>query len=726
MSSQASKMKDPRTPWGGPQSKSDLPQVKKAAAILFALTNPVAGVLWAVFAFLFSRPAVLRRGRTWILFVVPIVLGVVLVLIGEVAAYLTPWRESAHALRAGIPKGGVLHAKDADPLGALGTMWAQRWAELVAAQIPFGAALGGTLAGYGAMRRARYRSHWREERDDAAEAWKDAPKVQKKAAKLDTAPPPKARTFTRATKAGGAGTSFRDLAMPLGLDVAGRRVEVTGAHLMSHVVVTGPSGYGKSNTLARLLRGWLVEWKAHKFPAVVLDFKGDPELANAARAYARASGRQCHVVTLGGGTTYAPLRRGNSEEVASRLMNVLENGQGGGFSEPHYRVLGERMLIAAMTVLDALIDAKATHDDGRAWRRELGDIAALMNVAALTEAATKANTEAARKAARRMVAEDEADKEFGRAIGGLRQRVALLDETGAASIVSDLAGALDLETAVKAGDVIVFSLAAEVNKAAARDVGNLAVADLAGMFGRFNQVKWSRTTGKHVLVILDEFSALGGELLLDVYARARSAGGHAVTSSQTGEDFETVSPQFAASVNTNSNLWLLHRQVGEAAEAAAKAIGTRDSWQETRQITEDTDALGGVSAGSGVGTLRQVKGFKIHPDELKELAPGQVIMWSGTPAEVRRVIVSQVAELKHDDQPEATPATAQQDEPSAKAGTETVPESTPADAADEEAQPARKLNPFTQAAPTAPATTDTSDDDEAWGWGDDDAGDEWA
>lgn len=710
--------KDVRTPWGGPQSKSDLPQLKKAAAILFAVLNPVAAVLWAVFAFVFTRPVIVRRPRAWVLFVVPFVALVVAVVMGQVPRYLMPWRDSFHTFADAIPEGGVLRAKEVNPLGAVGSMWADRWAEFVAAQVPLGAALGASLAGYAALRRARYRAHWRDESDDAAQAWKDAPKVAKRAAKLDTKPAPKARTFTRATKAS-ASTPFRDLAMPLGLDVDGRRVEVTGAHLMSHVVVTGPSGYGKSNTLARLLRGWLVEWKAQKFPAVVLDFKGDPELANAARAYARASGRQCHVVTLDGATTYAPLRRGSSEEVASRLMNVLENGQGGGFSEPHYRVLGQRMLLAAMTVLDAASAAKVPREGGRVWRRELGDVAALMNVAKLADVARESGDERALKAAASMSAENESDKEFSRAIGGLRQRVALLDETGAGAILSDLAGALDVETAVKAGDVIVFSLAAEVNAAAARDVGNLAVADLASMFGRFNQTKWSRTTGKHVLVVLDEFSALGGELLLDVFARARSAGGRVVLSSQTGEDFAAVSDQFAASVNTNSNVWLLHRQVGDAAEAAAKAIGTRDAWQETKQITEDADALGGITAGSGVGTLRRVKGFKIHPDELKELAPGQVIMWSGTPPEVRRVIVSQVAELKHDDeQPEPVAVERETPEPVA-ATTTSDPEASTPKVSTIKAAPEAKANPFTQAA----ASTKRSDESAADG---PDAGDEYA
>ena len=112
--------------------------------------------------------------------------------------------------------------------------------------------------------------------------------------------------------------------------------------------------------------------------------------------------------------------------------------------------------------------------------------------------------------------------------------------------------------------------------------------------------------------------------MADLYARARSAGGAVLLATQDLDaDLEAVSPQFAASVRTNANVWLVLRQTrGEAADAIARDIGSRLAWKETLQIEDDWDALGGMHAASGVGSLREVDEFILHPNDIKSLPQG--------------------------------------------------------------------------------------------------------
>ena len=179
-----------------------------------------------------------------------------------------------------------------------------------------------------------------------------------------------------------------------------------------------------------------------------------------------------------------------------------------------------------------------------------------------------------------------------------------------------------MENAIRAGDIVCFSLDAAGAPQTARTIGTLAVQDLCGTFGRLARDGWGKTN--MCLTVLDEFSALGTPRVADLYARARSAGGAVLLATQDLDaDLEAVSPQFAASVRTNANVWLVLRQTrGEAADAIARDIGSRLAWKETVQVEDDWDALGGMHAASGVGSLREVDEFILHPNDIKSLPQG--------------------------------------------------------------------------------------------------------
>ncbi|MGL5862094.1 MAG: type IV secretory system conjugative DNA transfer family protein [Phycicoccus sp.] len=600
----------------------------RVVRVMLILTNPTTALLSAVTVLVGTRSGLLRRVRGW--WVVLAGLGWLMAgsLLGLGRGYVQPWRD----LAAAIPR--QFSATTRPDAGGVLDLVAERWLAWLLGQVPIGVAFALIVAGLVMMRRQRYAAAWRE---DPEPAWDTAStrRVAAGHAKAERTPLPDTRS------------AFADLRMPLGVDARAKPVALTGAMMIAHMVVTGPTGYGKTTTLLRLVHGWLVRWAVKELPAVVFDFKGDPALRAELEAMAAATGRQVHTVTLSAGsTTYNPLRHGSAEEVAARIIETLANADGGGFTEPHHRIVGERWLTMCMLALDALV-AGGSPRDGRVgsapWTRTLADLAALMPPAEVTTQLARL-TGLAQNRARRLLGEVQAEKDLLRSILGMTQRVALLTEQATGPILVDEPDGLDLYQVVAAGDLALFSLSSQANPAAARAIGNLAVADLSSMFGRLLEEGWARRTDRRVLVVLDEFTGLGGSLLSGLLERARSAGGSLVLSTQTDGGFTAVSEEFAEAVWSNSNMWVLHRQVGESAAARAEAIGTRSAWMETVQVTEDTDLLGSTTGGSGTGSLRKVERFVVHPNELKRLDVGQVVFVCWSPYTAARVRVTRLPE----------------------------------------------------------------------------------
>src|SRR5699024_1423410 len=101
--------------------------------------------------------------------------------------------------------------------------------------------------------------------------------------------------------------------------------------------------------------------------------------------------------------------------------------------------------------------------------------------------------------------------------------------------------------AIRDGDVVLFNLDAARDAQAARQIGNLAIQDAQAALSELGAEKWHegtplsrfgrpRPTGpvqmRMQLLIVDEFSALGGTLLQNLFERARSNGGAVILATQ--------------------------------------------------------------------------------------------------------------------------------------------------------------------------------------------------
>lgn len=489
------------------------------------------------------------------------------------------------------------------------TNW-QTWA---IAQAPFAACAGILVAGIYLAYRRRFDATWRENDDDAG------PRAR---AKRPASPKRVHRAKAKqraATAQAPAAATVSDLDVPIGVDEAARPVSLDAAALRTHGVVIGPTGVGKTQALERVIYGVTGAPAARELhlPAVVVDMKADPGLAATLAAIAKQTGRRFHHVTVGAaGSTYNPIAGLTADEAADALYETLFAADKS--LNMHYATLSRRLLQQACRVCIDLADARVARVGGGTWTIGLADVAELLSINTLRSVKPFVSPSVAASLTQYLDDLDASKNEGD--VGDVRDRVAVIIDTAAGDILD--ATGFTMESAIRAGDIVCFSLDAAGAPQTARTIGTLAIQDLCATFGRLARDGWGKT---HMcLTVLDEFSALGTPRVADLYARARSAGGAVLLATQDLDaDLEAVSPQFAASVRTNANVWLVLRQTrGEAADAIARDIGSRLTWKETLQIEDDWDALGGMHAASGVGSMREVDKFILHPNDIKSLPQG--------------------------------------------------------------------------------------------------------
>jgi type IV secretory pathway TraG/TraD family ATPase VirD4 len=397
----------------------------------------------------------------------------------------------------------------------------------------------------------------------------------------------------------------------LGRERSGGRVALTDRQLEAHALIVGASGAGKTTTLETILAQQIARGR----PVVAIDMKGSPAFASTLATAAREAGRELRVFAPEGRAHWNPLAHGGPTALKDMLMSAER------FSEPHYQRAAERYLQTALTVL------RAVHPDRPPALSEVVDAMAPPRLAAL---ARRAPAPLAGRVAEYVssLPVDQAN-----AAAGLGTRLALLSEsvagprlepavagvgTGRAEI--ELAGALD------GGDVVLFSLNSSTYGKLASQLGALAIQALTSAAGR--RLERADPERRPATVALDEFSALGADNVLSLLARGREAGISVLLATQELADLERAAPGFRDQVLGITALKLAHRQeVDASAVAISRLAGTEPGWRETRQLP----ALGAGRRLASRGSRSEVERPVVHPNEIKRLPTGQLVLLSNVP-----------------------------------------------------------------------------------------------
>jgi conjugal transfer pilus assembly protein TraD len=398
----------------------------------------------------------------------------------------------------------------------------------------------------------------------------------------------------------------------LGRDHAGRPVSLTDHQLEAHALIVGASGAGKTTTLATILAQQIVRGR----PVVAIDMKGSPAFESQLATAAQAAGRRLTVWRPDGPAYWNPLAHGGPTALKDRLMSAER------FSEPHYQRAAERYLQTVLTVLQAI---------GPDHAASLSEVVEAMAPQRLAALARRAPPPISRRTADYLgsITPDQLS-----AAAGLGTRLALLSESLAGPYLEPAGGdagahdgpTVDLGTALEGGDVVLFSLNSSTYGKLAAQLGALAIQDLTSAAGR----RLQRPGGPEPVpatIALDEFSALGADNVLSLLARGREAGVSVLLATQELSDLERAARGFRDQVLGITALKLAHRQeVDASAVAISRLAGTERVWRETRQLP----SLGGGRPASR-GSRHEVEEPVVHPNEIKRLSTGQLVLLSNVP-----------------------------------------------------------------------------------------------
>jgi hypothetical protein len=394
----------------------------------------------------------------------------------------------------------------------------------------------------------------------------------------------------------------------LGVDERGHQIVLTEPQLAAHGLIVGASGAGKSTTLLGILEDRVRRGRA----VVAIDFKGSPAFADRLRRAAQSAGTPFHLWTLDGPGHWNPLANGNPTVLKDKLIGAER------FTEPHYQRAAERYVQTVFRVLQAAHPGRAP---------QLDEVVSLMEPRRLARV-LRGVTPALSDQVHDYLAGLTPDQQS--AVRGLGNRLAVLTESAAGPYLLPAGPSsgetIDLRRALERREVVVFSLNSSLYGKLAAQAGALVIQDLTTVMGQ-RQAQAGTHQPEQAIIGVDEFSGLGADIMLALFARGREAGMPVFAATQEMTDLDRAAPGFREQVLGIVSLKIAHRQdVPASARMVSEMIGTERVWEETRTIQSP---FGRRTANRG--TRRQVERPIVHPNEIKTLETGQVVMISKTP-----------------------------------------------------------------------------------------------
>lgn len=445
-------------------------------------------------------------------------------------------------------------------------------------------------------------------------------------------------------------------AVPLGVRIdAGKGdtpVGILHKNLNKHVMLVGTTGSGKTVTLYNFIANALLQDK----PIIFIDGKGDysniEKFENLCKQDVYGN-KKPYVITIDGETGYNPLRTGTPQELADKLLTMMN------FSDDHYEGGCRSYLLDLLTYMqlekiemhlvnivkylniDAVINYHVTRNRaamastvaGRSPDSETPEASSggllgrpISTPASLSVKDLDEEGQIEDEVAERLESMKGIDK---KAYSGLKDRLAPLTK-GDSKKVFMVKNTISLDDIIARGDIILFSMDSLRYPDAARAFGRLVMNDLKACVSRHQ-----RRGGGSVSVFIDEFNVFASKQVVDIINKSRSAGFEAVIAFQSLADIDALEDCDGKSVrrqivqNCNSVIVQLQND-NEDADTLGSLFGTRRTIERTLQTQ------GGMA--SGMGSEKVVDEYVVNPNELKFLDVGEA--WVKTSGDIIKIKVA--------------------------------------------------------------------------------------
>ncbi|HAW58515.1 MAG TPA: DUF853 domain-containing protein [Bacteroidales bacterium] len=375
----------------------------------------------------------------------------------------------------------------------------------------------------------------------------------------------------------------------LGQDnTTGESIILSNKELNQHTFLCGTTGSGKTTTIFCFIEYALTS----NIPLIVIDGKGDPDFVETLSSMAANHKRTFQVFSISNpehSNHYNPLSCGGPTELKDRLMELSE------WTEPHYQYMAERYLQLALTLFEKAFETFDLHSF--IFGLAPDKLEALANKIEAPESVL-----------------DYLKTIDKRGISGLIDRLTLIIESQIGHLFSDEPGkTISLPDVLNSKSVVLFSLDSLSYPLYSKLLGRLIINDLKAVASR------RKKDDPLVITIYDEFNVFASRNVVDFVNKSRSKGFASLIATQSLADLDIVDIALKKQILQNCNTLIIQRQNdAEDAEELSKIIGTEETWMMTHQINN--------TGGTGLGSLRFVKEFIIHPDQIKRLQVGQAVI----------------------------------------------------------------------------------------------------
>jgi len=371
-------------------------------------------------------------------------------------------------------------------------------------------------------------------------------------------------------------------------NLTGEPIVLSSQELNQNTFLCGTTGCGKTTTIL-----CFVDYALNNgLPLVVVDGKGDPELANMLASMAVSHNRELQLFSISEpkrSWNYNPLSYGGPTELKDRLMELSE------WREPYYQYMAERYLQMAFTLFEKTYDTF----DLSSFIYGLAPEKLELLACRLKAPASVLNYLSG------------IDK---KGISGLIDRLTLFVESQIGHLFCNESGkTISLIDSVSSKNIVLFSLDSLAYPLYAKLLGRLVINDLKAVASR------RKKDDKLVLTIYDEFNVFARRNVVDLINKTRSKGFAAVIATQSLADLDICDSALKNQIVQNCNTLIVQRQnASYDAEELAKTIGTEETWLMTHQVDSN--------GGTGTGSLRFVRELMFHPDKIKRLQVGQAVI----------------------------------------------------------------------------------------------------
>ena len=423
----------------------------------------------------------------------------------------------------------------------------------------------------------------------------------------------------------------QDNAMPL---------DIEDNYLQRHTAIIGQSGVGKTTLGEYLLWQQACRGGGYIFIDAKLDADTRDKLAYMMQLLGR--GDDFYVLNVDQpqhSHTYNPILRGDSDEVASRLLNLLpsaENSPGADF----YR----QQAMYALTVLTgALKSAKR--------RYHFADLAILLQSDRALESMLRLPIgQEARMSLEVFLNQFRKKDKNGTSIdvdkvkntlGGMSGRIAQFAQGKFGDVFNTYTPEIDLTDIVMNNKCLYVMLPTMGKDQAALNLGKMILSDLRTAVYNVQGVRKEYRPKPPFLVFADEMGSYVMQGIARLFEQARSAGICMIPAFQTFANLRAISPDFEDIIIGNTWTKVFFKFASkDSPETAAEIIGKTKKYIKSLSLSENegnsaqslrATPQGSASKGGGTSeSWRESEEYRVTPEHLKSMGMGEAVVISGS------------------------------------------------------------------------------------------------